>query len=375
MTEQLLERPSLAGTVAGLATLAAEHAAASELSRRLDDAVAEAIRSAGFARHFVPARFGGTDGGFADYLEAMAAVGEADASAAWCASIAATLARMCTFLPERGQRDLWSAGPDTMIIGALMPGGRAVAADGGWRITGEWPFMSGIHHSQWALVCASAPDDGRDVVRFFVIPRAEYGIAESWFNVGMRATGSDTILVEDVFVPAHRSFPRDELMAGRPVPLKAVSGLSFAGPVLGAARGALRAFTAHVAHKAARAQSAARVSGNSSTSTQLVLARAAGEIDAAELLLRRVAATADRGEPTALEAVRATRDCALAVDILLGAVNALFHAAGTGAQSQAGAFQRFWRDANAAAGHVVLQFEPAATAYSALVLAEEGRTI
>jgi alkylation response protein AidB-like acyl-CoA dehydrogenase len=309
----------------------------------------------------------------------VAAVAEGDPSAAWCASIAATLARMCSYLPPEGQRELWAEGPDAFIVGALMPGGRAERADGGWLVNGEWPFMSGIHHSDWALVCAAAPEAEGRSVRFFVIPRAAYGVAQSWFNVGMRATGSDTIVVEDVFVPAHRTFTRDELLAGRApepdarcraVPLKAVNGLSFAAPVLGAARGALRDWTAWTARKAATPSAAPRVSGSSSATANLVLARVAGQIDAAALLLERAATVADRGEVSELETARSLRDCSLAVEMLVDAVNALFRAAGTRAQSETGGFQRFWRDANTAAGHVVLQFEPAAAGYAGLALAE-----
>ncbi|MGH1556135.1 hypothetical protein ACRAWF_43235 [Streptomyces sp. L7] len=102
------------------------------------------------------------------------------------------------------------------------------------------------------------------------------------------------------------------------------------------------------------------------------LARAAGEIDAARLLLERAAADADEGPPAPPAAARAQRDHALAVDLLLDAVNRLARTARARAQSESGDFQRFWRDANAAAGHVVLQWEPAARGYAVAVLDETG---
>lgn len=96
---------------------------------------------------------------------------------------------------------------------------------------------------------------------------------------------------------------------------------------------------------------------------QITVARAAGEIDAAALLLGRVAAIADRGGVSPEETTRSWRDCALAVELLVGAVDRLFRSAGTSAQADTQPLQRFWRDVNAAASHVVLRFETAAAAY------------
>jgi two-component flavin-dependent monooxygenase len=357
---------------------AATHAAKAELDRRLGPEVTESIRAAGFARHFVPARWGGSEGTFGVFTRGVAEVAAGDASAAWCASIAATLGRMAAFLPEEGQRAVWGEGPDAFVVGALMPGGNARAVRGGWEIDGKWAFLSGIHASDQALLCCPVPtDDGGREVRFLLVPRAAYTVEETWFTVGMRGTGSDTLALEPTFVPREHSFARADLLTGRAVasdahchqvPLKSVSGLSFAAPVLGAAEGALRGWTAALARKRLATPSADRISGGGDAMSELTLARAAGEIDAARLLLERAAADADEGRPAPPAAARAQRDHALAVDLLLDAVNRLARTAGTRAQSESGDFQRFWRDANAAAGHVVLQWEPAARGYAAAVL-------
>ncbi|MFE0464890.1 acyl-CoA dehydrogenase family protein [Kitasatospora sp. NPDC058965] len=354
--------------------LAAAHAAKADLDRRPRPEVTDAIRAAGFARHFVPARFGGAEGSFTDFTRAVAEVAEGDASAAWCASIAATLGRMAAFLPEQGQRTVWADGPDAQVVGALMPGGTAEAVDGGWLVSGKWAYLSGIHGSQFALLCCPVPtaDGGREV-RFLLVPRAAYTVEETWFTVGMRGTGSDTLALAPTFVPVEHSFAREDLLVGRAqasaahchnVPLKSVSGLSFAAPVLGAATGALRSWAAAQAAKRAAVPAGPRISGGTDASAELTLARAAGELDAARLLLERAAADADLGRPEPALAARAQRDHAFAVDLLLDSVNRLARSAGTRAQSEAEDFQRYWRDANAAAGHVVLQWEPAARGWA-----------
>jgi two-component flavin-dependent monooxygenase len=359
--DRTLTPPTLdAATVDALAARADDGATEAEAQRRLDPAVIRAIVDAGFARYFVPAAWGGDADGarFTELLDAVVAIGARCPSTAWIASLTASLGRMAAYLPDEGQAELWADGPDPLIVGALMPLGRAEPVDGGWRLRGRWPFVSAVDASDWALVCGMAGPEAR----FFAVPRTSYAIEDTWFNVGMRATGSNTLSVDDVVVPEARSFRRDDLAAGRSVsahataaahavPLRAANGLSFAAPVLGAARGALQSWSGYAASKPAPL-------------SEVTLARSAGEIDAAQLLLERAAGLADQGSATDRVIARNTRDCALAVDVLVTAVDRLFRSAGTSGQSATNALQRFWRDANVAATHVVLKFEPAAALYA-----------
>jgi alkylation response protein AidB-like acyl-CoA dehydrogenase len=368
--------PKVSKTAVDVAAVAARRAADAEGSRRLAPDVMGALIDAGFARHFVPAEFGGTQGGFAELTEAVATIGEACAASAWCASLLACLPRFTAYLPLDGQREIWAAGPDTVVVGSPSPFGTARAVSGGWRLSGSWPYISGVDYAAWCLVCATVPDAAP---RIFAIPRQDYTIIESWFNVGMQATGSNTVAVDEVFVPDARSFPRDELFVGKAVaakgdchqvPLRAVNGLSFAAPTLGAARGALAAWTGYIAGKLARTRPGAP--GPSRTSFDMALAQAAGEIDSAALLLDRAGAVADaRANLTPQLTARNLRDCAIAVRTLVHAVDLLFELAGTSGQSTSSPIQRFWRDIHSAASHVALQFEPAANTYAATVFADK----
>ncbi|MXM68976.1 hydrolase [Streptomyces sp. HUCO-GS316] len=355
---------------------AAQHARQAERDCRLDPKVSEALRDAGFARHFVPARWGGQEGSFLHCLEAVAEVSRADPSAGWCAAIAASLSRMAAFLPEEGQRTVWEHGPDALVVGALVPGGSAQAAPGGWLLGGRWPYVSGVHASDAALLAAQVPvTGGRKQVRFLLVPRSAYGIERTWDTVGMRGTGSDTLVLDQVYVPVTHTFLLTELASGRgpggapaclTVPLKNVSGLTFAAPVLGAVRGALEAWSRAVVRKRA----AARPGQEPSVSAELDLARSTAQADAAELLLTRAAHDADRLLLSdEWSGARAQRDQVAAVDLLLDAADRLQRTGGTGAQSVHGDFQRFWRDARTAAGHAVLQWEPAARRFGAAHLA------
>ncbi|SED92365.1 two-component flavin-dependent monooxygenase [Streptomyces sp. 3213] len=360
------DRPSeftvLTTAAVDVAKLAAEHAAEAEHRRSLPEAVVESLISAGFARHFAPVAHGGRAGRFTDVVTAVATVGAGCTSAAWGASLTAHLPRMAAYLPEQGQADIWQDGPDTLVVGALMPLGRAEPTPGGWRVSGRWPYVSLVEFSEWALVCAVTPAGTTAETRFFAVPRDAYAFEDSWDSVGMRGTGSHTLVMDDVLVPAHRSFLRDTVVTGAAwdgaspchrVPLKAVNGLCFAAPVLGAARAAADAWRALASGRGSLTDAAAAD-----------LARATGETDAAELLLLRAATTADHGTVDAMEVARAARDCALAADLSVTAVERLLRGAGTRGQQQGSPLQRAWRDVHSAASHVVLQFQPAAVEYA-----------
>ncbi|MBB5122706.1 hydrolase [Streptomyces eurocidicus] len=371
-TEEEITGAPLAAGARDVARLAARHAAAADRERRLRPDVVRAVVDAGFARHFVPRRWGGTAGTFTELADAVTAVGEGCAATAWVASLGSTVARMAAHLPEKGQAELWAEGPDTLLVGALMPVGRAEAVPGGWRLSGTWSFISAVDHSQWALVCATAPSGGQPRARYFAVERTAYTIRDTWFSVGMRGTGSNTLVLDGTFVPEHLSFDREQVMEGtgspspaacHRVPLKAVNGLSFVLPVLGAARGMLTAWTAWAAARAGAG--AAHDAG-----FRDALARTAGELDAAELLVRRAAAVADQGTHTGLLTARGARDCALASETLLTSVNRMFRATGTSGQAAGGPFERSWRDVNSATSHLVLRLDAAATAYAEQVLAD-----
>ncbi|MER6343669.1 hydrolase [Streptomyces sp. NPDC001595] len=368
---------------ADLAELARHRAQDAEEQRRLTPDVVDRMLRAGFARHFVPAARGGTEGTFEELTEAVAAVAEGCAATAWCASIAASLARMAAFLPEEAHQDVWREGPDTFVVGSLTPSGRAERAPGGWRVSGSWAYISGVDHSDWALVCAVVPregdGDGPPPSRMFALPRGAYAVKDTWTSSGMRGTGSNTLVVDDVLVPDTHGFARQRLFDGTPlgsaadchtVPLLAANGLSFAVPALGAARGALALWTGDTGRRLERGAGRPGVPGPSRTTYETTLARAAGELDAAALLLERASRTADRGaQVDAGQAARNLRDCSLAAEYTVTAVNRLFATAGTSGHTTGSVLQRTWRDVNSIATHVALAFDPAAAQYAAHVLA------
>lgn len=356
--------------------VAAAYAASAEAERRLSGEVAEALTEAGFARYFVPERWGGTAGSFAQITAALAEVGEGCASAAWCGAIYSFMGRMAAYLPEEGQYDLWAETPDRRVCGSLTPAGKAVAVPGGWQLSGQWTLASAVHSADWALLGVLSPSAG-GVKRpaFAALPRSAFEILESWDSIGLRGTGSHTIAVTDAFVPPHRTVPIAVVRNGQPggsparchnVPLKAINGLSFVAPALGSARAALAAWSAWVSGK--RDSNGATARDNATA--QLALAQSSGWIDAAALLLERNARATDRQTLTSLDVSRHARDYSVAIGLLARSVDELFRAGGARVQSSSNPVQQAWRDVNCAAGHFALRLEANAAAYAAQVWAQ-----
>lgn len=353
---------------AGLTDLARREAPRTDESRGLAPEVAAAIGAAGFPRHFVPARWGGAEGGFEALLTGVAEVGEACGSAAWCAALFAAHGRLAAYLPAEGQRELWERGPDARIAAAVVPPqGSAPAVDGGWRLDGEWRPASGVGHADWVLLASWTPGAAGREHRIFAVPRTELTVRDTWHTSGLRGTGSNTVTADGVLVPAHRSVTLEALLRPRPgaarchtVPYPMVAALVFAAPLLGIARGALHVW----AGERSRAASP-------HPATHTVLTEAATRIHSAGLLLGRAAERADHAEVTPLAVAENRRDATAAAVLCREAVDGLFRASGLRAQALDHPVQRAWRDATAAAGHATLDPDAAARAYAAVVLAPE----
>ncbi|MFJ9409531.1 acyl-CoA dehydrogenase family protein [Streptomyces sp. NPDC101393] len=367
MTSWPTPGPDLPSRAEEFASVAALHAEQADSARALPRAVADGVVEAGFARHFVPARWGGSAGSVTDLLHAVSTVAQGCTSAAWCASVLAGAGRMGAYLPEEGQQELWAKSADTAVVGALVPRGSATEVTGGWRVTGEWNFTSAVALSDWALVCAMVPRANGREPWFFALPRQDYRVADTWTSVGMRGTGSDTLLADNVFVPGHRGFRRQDMADGNSVgsdarchtaPLRLLSGLLFGAPALGAARAALRVWAEHSGAATDDTNVAARTS----------LARMAIGVDGAGLLMERAARVADAPHAGPHELVRSPADCAHAVDQLVDVVEELLRTSGSSGQLAGHPLQRIWRDVHSLASHVALRFGPVGAAYGARLL-------
>ncbi|MGW2651122.1 acyl-CoA dehydrogenase family protein [Streptomyces sp. NPDC001393] len=354
-----------------IAELAGERAEKAEAARTPDLDVVDALVAAGAARHFVPTSLGGSGGTFTQLKQAAVTIGEQCPATAWCTVVAGLMTRAANYLPPAGQQRLWAGGPDVLIAGGVTPRGTATPVDGGWLLSGSWPAVSSSERAHWILLSAAVEGIGAPGQRVCLVPRAEVCIDRTWDDVGMQATGSHTAVVEQVFVADTMTFPVGLLTEvdappagpdGRAVPLPAVNTFLFCLPMLGAAHGALRYW---------KQLTAAKLRGRPGAYDPVVahyadvLARSSSEIDAAELLLDRVAQVIDTAPTiTRPDVARHQRDCAYAAEQLVRAVDRLMRASGTSGHSTGSVLQRLWRDIHTAGSHAALQFGPAAANYA-----------
>ncbi|MBN9622853.1 MAG: oxidoreductase [Actinobacteria bacterium] len=340
-----------------------------EAERRVAEENIEALRAAGAFKATVPRRFGGHEMTAREQIEVSAAVAESCGSTAWVVALINVCNWLAGLLGDEAQEEIFGAGAEAMVAGVLNPSDEVHKVDGGYAVSGRWPWASGSWHANWAIVGIVVPDASGEPVDQAVafVPAAELTIAETWFVAGMRGTGSNTLVAEEVFVPAHRllSVPQaienhyptehtdEPLYRASFVPLLA---LILVGPQLGLGRAALR----FVLEKAPRRGiTYTRYERQTeSTAFQLQVAQAATTVDSAALHAYRAADDIDRaaaaGEPLAyLDRARVRADVAHGIEQIVAAIDLLISAHGASSFAEVSPLQRIWRDSNVAARHAV----------------------
>jgi 3-hydroxy-9,10-secoandrosta-1,3,5(10)-triene-9,17-dione monooxygenase len=362
-----------------------ERAGRTEELRRVPDETIEDLHNSGLFRILQPRRVGGSELPFRSIVELVAVIGRGDASTAWVLANLAAHHWLLAMWPSRAQDEVWGPSPDNLIGSALIfPRGRARAADGGYRVTGRWPFSSGVDASAWILVGAIVQDaeTGGTEPRIFLLPRNDFTIIDTWQVIGLAGTGSKDVAIEDTFVPEYRSIAVGDITGG-PNPgsavnpavlyrLPAISLFAFciAGVSLGIAQGAIEYFT-----QTMRTRTSYYTGRNLAdfVTLQLHLAEATAMTDAARAVILGDCDEATRlvsegCTPDLDRRARYRRDGAFAATLCTKAVDVLFGATGGGAIYARNPLQRAFRDVHAANAHHVLNWDINGAMYGRVAL-------
>ncbi|MEV6980305.1 acyl-CoA dehydrogenase family protein [Sphaerisporangium sp. NPDC051017] len=342
-------------------------AAESDRSRRLTDATVEKITRAGLTRLMTPARFGGHESGMRTLLGVTSELGRGCCSASWVTGLFNAGNFVVSLFPERTQDEVFGTNPDArtaLVLG--LPSRSVEDAGDGVVVSGRWAYASGSLHADWIGVLVALPTEaGRPSVHIALLRRDEVEVEDTWFFVGMRGTGSNTVAADRVTVPRHRLLPYAPVLNGETDglvdeghlyrnSLTAVFSLSVIGSLVGGAEAAFD-FVRERAHDRPAAGSTYARQAESPT-LQLDLSTAAMKIDTARLHARRVADTIDefaRAKVNAdletrarvrMEATHVAQQCREAVDVLVTAY-------GTSAFDESSPLQRIWRDVNVGGRH------------------------
>ena len=355
--------------VRDLLPLLRDRAQETEDLRRIPDESIKSLQETGFFKLLQPARYGGLEASPNDFYRGVRLIASACGSTGWVSSVLGVHPWQLALFDDRAQQEVWGEDTSTLVSSSYAPMGRAKAVDGGFRFSGRWSFSSGCDHAQWIFLGGLVlGEEGTPVdFRTFLLPRADYEIEDVWDTIGLRGTGSNDIIVSDVFVPEHRtlSFMETGRCAGpgqavnnSPVyklPFATVFCNSIAVPVLGMATGAYESYVGWTRERV-RASTGGKAADDSFN--QVRIAEAAGRIDAAVLQIERnideALDLATRGEkiPMPLR-VRVRRDQVNATGAGIAAVDRLFESAGGRALKAGTPIQRFWRDAHAGRVHAI----------------------
>ncbi|HWD04936.1 MAG TPA: flavin-dependent monooxygenase [Amycolatopsis sp.] len=368
----------LAAVVAGVRDLLPvlrERAQETEDARRVPAESVKALQETGFFRLLQPKPYGGLEADPVTFYTAVKLVASACGSTGWVASVLGVHPWHVGLFDARAQQEVWGEDHDVRISSSYAPMGKATVVDGGYRLSGRWSFSSGCDHCTWVLLGAPA-FDGESPVDFctYLLPLADYSIVDVWDTVGLRGTGSNDIVVEDVFVPSHRALsfvatskcrtPGQELNPGPlyKLPYGSVHPSTITAPIIGMAQGA---YDAHVAYQGKRVRAAyAGEKSHEDPFVKVRIAEAASEIDAAWLQLTHnideLYQLACRGKKLPFSTrLRVRRDQVRGTERAISAIDRLFENSGGRALSRGTPIQRFWRDAHAGRVHAANDAERA----------------
>jgi len=313
-------------------------------------------------------RYGGFESHALEFYEAVKLIASACGSTGWVASVLGVHPWHVGLFDDRAQQEVFGEDQDTRISSSYAPTGRATAVEGGFRFSGKWSFSSGCDHATWVLLGGLVMnDEGKPIdFRTFLLPIADYTINDVWDTVGLRGTGSNDIVVEDVFVPEYRALsmsntarckcPGQEVNPGPlfRMPYGTIHPYAVTAPIIGMATGA---YALHVG--ATRERVRAAYLGEKSVDdpfAQVRIATAAADVDVAWWTLEKdindewAHAVAGTKIPIDLR-LRARRDQVLGSGRALAAIDLLFESAGGKAINAGLPLPRFWRDAHAARVH------------------------
>lgn len=359
-----------------------ERAVRAERDRRIPRESIENILNAGLVQILVPRRWGGYGADLDTWLDVSVEISRGCAATGWVTSLFIHYGFVVSMFPEQAQQEIWKECPHVLLAASLTPVGRAETNGDGYRVTGEFPYASGVDHASWVIVCSPIQTDGSPPeLRLFLLRPSEYTVRDTWFSIGLRGTGSNTVIVDDVLVPEERTIRlRDKIegtTAGGVVnggayrlPMSAYNGITFLGPMLGAAQGALESYLVRTRQPRSTSASGPTIDR---AHAHLALGRITAKLDTAELLIRRGLRSARQYTPRsdgAVSRARSSRDWAHSASLITEAVDELLQHSGTSAQTQEHPIQRAWRDVHAGASHFALDYARNVSAFGKALLEE-----
>jgi alkylation response protein AidB-like acyl-CoA dehydrogenase len=330
-----------------------------------------AFQEAGFYRVLQPSRWGGYEMPFGLLAGIAGELGRGCGSSAWVFSNLNVQSWIIGMHRAEAQEEVWGENPDALCASSFPVASKGRYVDGGIVLDGQWSFASGVDFVDWENCQVFVPNEGGPPDhRFCLVPKADFTVKDDWFVSGLSGTGSKSIVLHEVFVPAHRMLDTKLIGGGvspgstvNPGPLYKIPPFSigsqaFSGVILGLARGALDLIVGEMAAR----RSVGGVSMAEMPTVQVRVAEAAAEVAAAEAVLikdadeaMRIAETGERPPIEVRARWRLTN--AYAAQLCLRAIERLHPLAGARGLGQDNLFLLAWRDVHAAVSQITMAWD------------------
>jgi 3-hydroxy-9,10-secoandrosta-1,3,5(10)-triene-9,17-dione monooxygenase len=348
-----------------------ERALRTEENRAMLPETVEDFVAAGFYRILQPAKYGGYEMSPMTLFKVAMELAKGCPSSAWCLCLVTIHNWEIALIDPRAAEDLWGEDPDARASSSYAPFGKITPVEGGYRVSGRWSWSSGSDHCSWVILGGILPrqqEGGPPDVRAFIIPRSDYEVVDVWHVLGLKGTGSNDIVVQDAFVPEHRThqFAHSFMMAdpGRATftsrnykyPFGVIFAYSLSIVTIGMADGALEAFREDMKARLG-AYDGARAMEDPFVRHRLAEAEAMirGLHARLETNFAEMDAIIGAGEPFPLDLrVKNKWDAQWIAKEAQKAVELLFKASGARGLRLESPMQRFFRDAHAASNHAFL---------------------
>lgn len=362
----------------------AQRAADAERAGMVPVETVSEMNDAGLFRVLQPRRWGGYELDPRVFYRIQMTLAEGCMSTAWIYGVIGVHNWQLPLFPEQAQQDVWAKDSSTLIASTYMPVGKAEKVEGGYRFSGRWGFSSGSEHCDWIFLGALLPRrDGAAGLEHttFLLPKSDFRIEHNWDVLGLRATGSHDIVVEDAFVPEHRTQRTndhgDEGCPGRAtnpgwlyrIPFTQVFQRAVSSACIGALDGAITHFreraAAHVGKHGAKTAE--------DTNAQTAVSEAMMTTDQLKLVLlrnfARIVECALTGERMPVEERLMQRAQAAQVPKLCAAsANELMRACAASGTYKTNPIERIFRDIHQARGHIANNTDAYARSHGMVML-------
>ena len=372
----------LVAQATALIPLLRKAAPAAEKARRVPQASYDALSAAGIFKMTAPKAYGGVEADFQTQCDVLAEIARGCPSTSWVATIYSAMSWLVATFPDEAQEELY-ANRDPRIAGVFSPTGTAVPKDGGYVVNGRWPFNTGCHGATWTVLNVVVDE----LPTCMIAKSADLEILDDWYATGMAATGSNTVVAKNVFVPARRAMPLPDMLEAKyparhnsdnpyfNYPMAPVLTVNAAGTPIGTARGAMDVFLERLPGRGITYTTYTNKS--EAPVTHLQLGEASLKLDSSAAHVRLAAAIMDEatGRMTLQERVKARAHVAYSTGLAREATDILFYASGASSIQEHMAIQRYQRDIQALSNHAIMHPQTGLELYGRILCGLQPNTL